>query len=79
LNDRFTTFQEELVMRRYELVSGTIFAIVSLVQLTRIVLGWPVQIDLFTVPVWFSGVAFIVAGALSIWAFRTAGGRAATI
>jgi hypothetical protein len=60
-------------MRRYEQVSGTIFAIVSLVQLTRIVLGWPVQIDLFTVPVWFSGVGFIVAGALSIWAFRTAG------
>ena len=60
-------------MRRYEQVSGTIFAIVSLVQLTRIVLGWPVQIDLFTVPIWFSGVAFIVAAALSIWAFRTAG------
>jgi hypothetical protein len=60
-------------MHRYEQVSGTIFAIVSLVQLTRIVLGWPVQIDLFTVPIWFSGVAFIVAGTLSIWAFRTAG------
>jgi hypothetical protein len=79
LNDRFTTFQEELVMRRYELVSGTIFAIVSLVQLTRIVLGWPVQIDLFTVPVWLSGVAFLVAGGLAIWAFRSAGGGAATI
>ena len=66
-------------MRRYELVSGTIFAIVSLVQLTRIVLGWPVQIDLFTVPVWFSGVAFLVAGGLAIWAFRSAGRRAAAI
>ena len=60
-------------MRRYEQVSGIIFAIVSLIQLTRIVLGWPVQIDLFTVPIWFSGIAFIVTGALSIWAFRTAG------
>ncbi len=60
-------------MRRYEQVSGTIFAIVSLVQLTRIVLGWPVQIDLFTVPIWFSGVAFIVTGALSVWAFRAGG------
>jgi len=60
-------------MRRYELVSGTIFAIVSLVQLTRILMGWPVQIDLFTVPIWFSGIAFIVAGGLSIWAFRSSG------
>jgi hypothetical protein len=38
-------------MRRYEMVSGVIFAIVALVQLIRTVLGWPVQIDLFTVPV----------------------------
>jgi hypothetical protein len=64
-------------MRRYEQVSGTIFAIVSLVQLTRIAMGWPVQIDLFTVPVWFSGVAFVMTGALSIWAFRS-GSRSAT-
>ncbi len=64
-------------MRRYEQVSGTIFAIVSLVQLTRIAMGWPVQIDLFTVPIWFSVIAFIVTGALSIWAFRSAGRRPA--
>ena len=64
-------------MRRYEIVSGTIFAIVSLLQLTRIVMGWPVQIDLFTVPVWFSGIAFVVTGALSIWAFRSSGRRPA--
>jgi hypothetical protein len=66
-------------MRRYELVSGTVFAIVSLVQLTRIVLGWPVQIDLFTVPIWFSGVAFLVTGGLAIWAFRSAGRQPAAV
>ncbi len=66
-------------MRRYEQVSGTIFAIVSLAQLTRILLGWPVQIDLFTVPIWFSGIAFIVTGALSFWAFRTAGQSPAAV
>lgn len=66
-------------MRRYEQVSGTIFAIVSLVQLTRIAMGWPVQIDLFTVPIWFSVIAFIVTGALSIWAFRSAGPRPAAV
>ena len=66
-------------MRRYEQVSGIIFAIVSLVQLTRIVMGWPVQIDLFTVPIWFSGIGFIVAGALSVWAFRAAGRSPAAV
>jgi hypothetical protein len=60
-------------MRRYEKVSGTVFAIVALVQLTRILLGWPVQVDLFTVPIWFSVVAFLVTGGLAIWAFRSPG------
>jgi hypothetical protein len=62
-------------MRRYELVSGTAFAIVSLAQLTRVVMGWPVQIDLFTVPVWISVVAFLGTGGLATWAFRIARGQ----
>ena len=66
-------------MRRYEQVSGTIFAIVSLVQLTRIVLGWPVQIDLFTVPVWISGVAFLGTAGLAYWAFRVARGQSTAV
>jgi len=64
---------------RYEQVSGTVFAIVALVQLVRTVLGWPVQVDLFTVPVWFSGVAFLVAGGLALWAFRSAGRQPAKV
>jgi len=59
-------------MPRYEHVSGVIFTVVALAQLTRTVMGWPVQVDLFTVPVWFSGVAFLVTGGLAIWAFRSA-------
>jgi hypothetical protein len=66
-------------MRRYEVVSGTVFAIVALVQLTRTLLGWPVQVDLFTVPIWFSGVAFLVTAGLAVWAFRSAGGQAAKV
>jgi hypothetical protein len=60
-------------MRRYEMVSGLIFALVAFVQLIRTVLGWPVQIDLFTVPVWFSAIAFLIAAGMAIWAFRSAG------
>jgi hypothetical protein len=60
-------------MRRYEMVSGIIFTVMAIVQLLRTVLGWPVQIDLFTVPVWFSAIAFVVIGGMAIWAFRLAG------
>ena len=59
-------------MHRYELVSGTIFSIIAVAQLARTLLGWPVQIDLFTVPVWVSGVAFLIAASLAFWAFRSA-------
>lgn len=60
-------------MRRYELVSGILFTILSLAQLTRTVLGWPVQVDGVNVPLWLSGIAFLIAGSLAIWAFRSAG------
>ena len=60
-------------MRRYELVSGIIFTIVALAQLTRTLLGWTAQVEGFSVPVWASGVAFVIAGGMAIWAFRSAG------
>lgn len=60
-------------MRRYELVSGVLFSIIALAQLVRTILGWPVQVDGFNVPVWFSGVAFLITASLAVWAFRSAG------
>ena len=66
-------------MRRYELVSGIFFSIVALAQLTRTLLAWSVQVAGFVVPVWFSGVAFLIVGGLAIWAFRSAGRRVATV
>jgi len=59
-------------MRRYELVSGTMFAILSLIQLARTVLALPVQVDGLSVPVWPSGIAFLITAGLAIWAFPTA-------
>jgi hypothetical protein len=38
-------------------------------------MGWPVPIDLFTVPVWISGVAFLGTAGLAFWAFRVARGQ----
>ena len=58
-------------MRRYELVSGILFSILALAQLTRTLLAWPVQVAGFSVPVWISGVAFLITGGLALWAFRS--------
>ncbi|PYP53395.1 MAG: hypothetical protein DMD39_05030 [Gemmatimonadetes bacterium] len=59
-------------MHRYELVSGIIFTIVALAQLTRTLLGWPAQVSSFNVPIWWSGLAFLIAGTMAVWAFRSA-------
>ena len=55
----------------YRLVSGIVFGIVAIIQVVRAVSEWPVQIGPYAVPVAFSWVAFVVAGALSVWAFRS--------
>jgi hypothetical protein len=59
-------------MRRYEQVSGVFFALVALVQLTRTLLGWRVQVTTVEVPIWASGLAFLITGGFAIWAFRSA-------
>lgn len=59
-------------MPRYELVSGVFFTVLSIAQLTRTLLRWPARIDGVNIPVWVSAVAFLVTGALAVWAFRSA-------
>ena len=59
-------------MRRYELVSGIVFAIMAVAQGTRTLLGWPVEVAGANVPVFASAVAFLVTGGLAVWAFRSA-------
>jgi hypothetical protein len=59
-------------MGNYAQLSGVIFALVSALQLVRVVRAWPVLIDDVAIPVWVSGLVFVLAGAMSLWAFRLA-------
>ena len=54
-------------------VSGSIFGVVAVMHLARIVQGWPAQIGTFEVPMWLSWVAMAVAGFLAVSAFRLKG------
>ncbi len=38
-------------MRRYEQVSGALFTLIALAQLTRSVLAWPAQVGSFSIPI----------------------------
>lgn len=55
----------------YRLVSGIVFGVVAILQIVRALNDWPVQVGPIAVPVWFSWLAVVVAGALSVWAFRS--------
>jgi len=51
-------------------VACVVFAIVSLLQLLRVVVGAEVSVNGHLVPLWASIVAFVFAGGLSVWMGR---------
>jgi hypothetical protein len=57
-------------MRTYVLLSAILFDLITALQLVRFLLRWPVTIAGFTVPLWVSAVAAIVAGSLAVWGTR---------
>jgi hypothetical protein len=56
--------------KAFSLVAGVIFALVALLHLVRIFLGWPVDIGEWSVPMWVSWVALVVAGGLALLGLR---------
>ena len=50
-------------------VSGTIFGIIAILHLARVMYGWPAQIGSIHVPTWASWLSLLVAGYLAITAF----------
>jgi hypothetical protein len=57
-------------MRRYVLVSGLFLALLTCLQLLRLILGWPVTVAGASIPLWASAIAAVIAGSLAIRAFR---------
>ena len=52
------------------LIAGIIFGLIALLQLVRLVRQFEVMINGQMIPLWASGVAFIVALILSFWMFK---------
>lgn len=55
----------------YYKTTATIFLIIGVLHLARIVYGWEAQIGEFEVPMWMSFVAVAIAGYLSYRGFTT--------
>jgi hypothetical protein len=59
-------------MKPYTAAASIVFTLVAIAQLLRIVLGWTVIINGYTVPLWFSAVACLIAATLAVMVRREA-------
>ena len=59
-------------MRLVDRLAAVLLAVVSLAHLLRVIFGVPVTVADRIIPMWVSGVAFVVAGGLAIMLWRGA-------
>ncbi len=50
-----------------------VLSLIALVQLLRFILRWEVTLNGAIVPVWLSGIVFVVAGGLAVMVWREIG------
>ncbi len=60
-------------MRAYLRVSSTLFALVTLGHLVRMIARWPLVIAGRPMPAFASLVVLIVTGSMTVWAWRLLG------
>jgi hypothetical protein len=58
--------------KTFSIVAGAIFAVVALAHLMRIYMDWPIVIGDWSVPMWVSWIALVVAGGLAYLGLRFA-------
>ena len=57
-------------MKPYSTIAVVVFAIVAVLHLVRIGMGWEVIVNYITIPMWVSVVGAIIAGSLAILLWR---------
>ena len=55
--------------KTYVTVTATLFLVVALIHLLRIIFGWFVEIGGLSIPFWVSWLGVLVAGALAYFGF----------
>ena len=57
-------------MRYYLRFSGTLFGLIAVAHLLRLLYGVPAEIGYWFVPLWVSVIGLLLSAALALWAFR---------
>ena len=50
----------------FTLIASVLLSLIAILQLLRFILGWEVTVHGVSVPVWASGIAFVVAAGLAV-------------
>jgi hypothetical protein len=58
--------------KTFSTIAAVIFGIVAVLHLVRILMGWTVVIDSWTVPMWVSWIGLIVAGGMGYYGTKFA-------
>jgi hypothetical protein len=58
--------------KTFSTIAAAIFGVVAVLHLVRILAGWTIVFDGWTVPMWVSWVGLIIAGGLSYYGAKLA-------
>ncbi|HEY3165654.1 MAG TPA: hypothetical protein VGK57_00395 [Candidatus Binatia bacterium] len=56
--------------RPFTIIAVALFSLIALLQLLRFSLGWEITVNGVGVPVWASGVAFVITAGLAVMVWR---------
>lgn len=54
----------------FTIIAIVVFSLIALLQLLRLILGWEIMVNGMTIPVWLSGIAFVIAAGLAVMVWR---------
>jgi len=57
-------------MKPFTAMAAVVFALVALIQLLRVILGWTILINGSQIPIWASLLICIIAGVLAVMVWR---------
>lgn len=54
----------------FTIIAIVFLSLIALLQLLRLILGWEIMVNGMTIPVWLSGIAFVIAAGLAVMVGR---------
>jgi membrane protein implicated in regulation of membrane protease activity len=59
-------------LKPFTTITVVLLALIAAVQLLRFILGWEVTVNGLIVPLWPSGIAFVITAGLAVMVWREA-------